>query len=80
MPPLLLLGPLPALVVVATTPLRAADASIAVTTTADELSSDGDCSLREAVRTANTNLAVDGCAVGRTPRPTPSRGRRGPTR
>jgi len=31
-------------------------ATIAVTTTSDELNADGDCSLREAVRAANTNL------------------------
>ena len=38
--------------------------NIAVTTTTDELNADGDCSLREAVRTANTNVAVDACSVG----------------
>lgn len=43
----------------------AADATtIAVTTTSDELNTDGDCSLREAVRSANTNVAVDACAAG----------------
>jgi CSLREA domain-containing protein len=39
-------------------------ASIAVTTTVDELNADGDCSLREAVRAANTNAAVDACPAG----------------
>ncbi len=39
-------------------------ATITVSTTADELNSDGDCSLREAIRAANLNAAVDGCAAG----------------
>lgn len=39
-------------------------ALIHVTTTNDELNDDGDCSLREAIRTANTNRRVDNCAVG----------------
>lgn len=42
----------------------AAAASLTVTTTADELNADGDCSLREAVRAANTNLPVDQCPAG----------------
>ena len=37
---------------------------IMVTTTVDELNSDGDCSLREAVRAANADAAVDGCPAG----------------
>ncbi|MCI0397046.1 MAG: CSLREA domain-containing protein [Chloroflexi bacterium] len=37
---------------------------ITVNTTDDELNSDGDCSLREAVRSANLNSAVDGCLAG----------------
>jgi len=37
---------------------------ITVTTTADELNSDGDCSLREAIRAANLDAAVDGCPAG----------------
>ena len=46
-------------------PPRPVDAAtIAVTTTVDELNTDGDCSLREAVRAANTNLAVDACPAG----------------
>src|SRR5262245_32610981 len=35
-----------------------------VTTTTDELNTDGDCSLREAVQAANTNAAVDNCPAG----------------
>ncbi|GAI39182.1 unnamed protein product, partial [marine sediment metagenome] len=38
--------------------------SIVVDTTDDELNSDGDCSLREAVRAANLDITVDGCEVG----------------
>ena len=37
---------------------------IVVNTADDEDNSDGDCSLREAVRAANTNAAVDACAAG----------------
>lgn len=36
-------------------------AQIYVTTSDDELNTDGDCSLREAVEAANTNSAVDNC-------------------
>jgi CSLREA domain-containing protein len=39
-------------------------APIGVNTTADELNTDGDCSLREAVEAANTNAVVDACAAG----------------
>ena len=39
-------------------------ATITVTTNADELNADGDCSLREAIEAANTNAAVDGCTAG----------------
>jgi CSLREA domain-containing protein len=39
-------------------------AGIAVTTTTDELNSDGDCSLREAIQAANTDTAVDACPAG----------------
>jgi CSLREA domain-containing protein len=39
-------------------------ATITVTTTSDELNTDGDCSLREALRSANLNTAVDACAAG----------------
>ena len=37
--------------------LPAAAATITVSTLADELNADGDCSLREAVQAANTNAA-----------------------
>ncbi|MFL5802640.1 MAG: choice-of-anchor Q domain-containing protein [Roseiflexaceae bacterium] len=39
-------------------------ATIVVSTTADELNADGDCSLREAVRAANLDSPVDGCPAG----------------
>ncbi len=42
----------------------AAAATITVTTTADELNADGDCSLREAVQAANTDAAADACSPG----------------
>lgn len=37
---------------------------IAVTTDNDELNTDGDCSLREALRAANLNISVDKCPAG----------------
>jgi CSLREA domain-containing protein len=37
---------------------------ITVNTTDDELNSDGDCSLREAIRAANMDVAVDNCTAG----------------
>jgi CSLREA domain-containing protein len=37
---------------------------IYVNTTNDELNTDGDCSLREAIQSANLNIAVDGCNPG----------------
>lgn len=39
-------------------------ASIVVNTPTDELNSDGDCSLREAIQAANTDSAVDACTMG----------------
>jgi CSLREA domain-containing protein len=42
----------------------ATTATITVNTTADELNSDGDCSLREAVRAANSDIPVDACPAG----------------
>ena len=39
-------------------------ATITVNTTDDELNSDGDCSLREALLAANTDAAVDACIAG----------------
>ena len=38
--------------------------NLVVTTTDDELSSDGDCSLREALEAANTDTVVDACGSG----------------
>jgi CSLREA domain-containing protein len=49
---------------VAWTAAPAAAADISVTTTADEIDADGDCSLREAIRAANVNLPVDACPAG----------------
>ncbi|GAB4581712.1 MAG: hypothetical protein Fur0022_44620 [Anaerolineales bacterium] len=43
---------------------RAHAALITVTTPIDELNTDGDCSLREAIRAANINAAVDACPAG----------------
>ncbi|MBI3663337.1 MAG: PxKF domain-containing protein [Acidobacteria bacterium] len=39
-------------------------ATITVNTTADELNSNGNCSLREAIHAANTDAAVDACSAG----------------
>jgi CSLREA domain-containing protein len=39
-------------------------ATITVNTTSDELNADGDCSLREAIRAANSDVAVDACPKG----------------
>ena len=39
-------------------------ASIKVTTTADEINTNGACSLREAIRAANLNTRVDSCPAG----------------
>jgi CSLREA domain-containing protein len=39
-------------------------AAIVVNTLQDELNSDGDCSLREAIAAANTNAPVDACGSG----------------
>lgn len=41
-----------------------AGTTITVTTTADELNTDGDCSLREAIAAANYDVAVDACPAG----------------
>jgi CSLREA domain-containing protein len=57
-----------ALVVVLAVGLVAAPAAraatISVNTTADELDNDGNCSLREAVRAANSDAVADSCAKG----------------
>ncbi len=58
------IGILLAIVWTATPPRATHATTIAVTTTDDELNSDGDCSLREAVRAANLNVAVDACPAG----------------
>lgn len=39
-------------------------ATITVTTFADELNNDGDCSLREAIQAVNTRSSVDACPAG----------------
>jgi CSLREA domain-containing protein len=44
--------------------LTSPDAEIIVNTLEDEDNSDGDCSLREAIRAANDNIAVDACPAG----------------
>jgi CSLREA domain-containing protein len=45
-------------------PGMAGAATITVNTQDDELNADGDCSLREALRAANMDAAVDGCVAG----------------
>jgi CSLREA domain-containing protein len=44
--------------------IRAPGAVITVTTLEDELNSDGDCSLREAITAANSDAPCDGCMAG----------------
>ena len=46
-----------------TASVMAPTATITVTTFADELTDNGNCSLREAVQSANTGSAIDGCAT-----------------
>ena len=41
-----------------------ASTTIVVTTTADDLTTNGDCTLREAILAADTDAAVDACAAG----------------
>lgn len=41
-----------------------AGTTIVVTTTDDELNTDGDCSLREAIKAANTDSIISGCPAG----------------
>ncbi|HET7483692.1 MAG TPA: choice-of-anchor Q domain-containing protein, partial [Actinomycetota bacterium] len=50
-------------VVQAAVPARAST-TLTVTTTTDELTADGDCSLREAIQSANTDTDVDDCSTG----------------
>jgi CSLREA domain-containing protein len=45
---------------------RGEPGTIMVDTFADELNTDDDCSLREAIQSANTNTAIDDCAAGST--------------
>lgn len=44
--------------------LSTTEGTILVTTLEDELNTDGDCSLREALKAANTNAPVDACPAG----------------
>lgn len=61
----LTVGVLVALACIALMPISAAQAaSLVVSTLDDELNSDGDCSLREAITAANTNTAADACPAG----------------
>lgn len=53
-----------ALAVAPQAPSAFAGTTINVTTTADELNTDGDCSLREAVAAANYDVTVDACPAG----------------
>ena len=48
----------------AASPARAAEAAISVTTIADENGTGAACSIREAVRSANTDTAFGGCTAG----------------
>jgi CSLREA domain-containing protein len=49
---------------VAMTPHPAYATTITVNTTTDELNTDGDCSLREAIQAANLNIIIDACPAG----------------
>lgn len=60
----LLLAALVGLSLIFSTPPVAWAAAITVTTTDDELNTDGDCSLREAVAAANGDVATDACPAG----------------
>jgi CSLREA domain-containing protein len=60
----LLLALLIALAIAAVPVPPAHAATIGVDTNADELTADGNCSLREAIRAANLNVAVDACPSG----------------
>lgn len=59
-----LLGAIAVMVLVLAGPPAVRAADITVTTTADEVDVNGECSLREAVLAANTNVAVDSCSAG----------------
>src|SRR5689334_10135263 len=58
------LRPLTAILLVVLTVVAADATVIPVNTTADGLSVDGNCTLREAVVAANTDAAVDACPAG----------------
>ncbi len=60
--PLLAIAPFLAILLLLAAQAHAA--AITPNTIVDELNSDGDCSLREAIQAANTNAAVDACAAG----------------
>ena len=60
----LLLAALVGLSLIFSTPPVAWAAAITVSTTDDELNTDGDCSLREAVAAANGDVATDACPAG----------------
>src|SRR5438552_362952 len=63
--PAVFLLPLLALILLVVVPASPAlAAGITVTTNDDELNTDGDCSLREAIEAANTDAAVDACTAG----------------
>jgi CSLREA domain-containing protein len=61
---LVLAVPLAVGVLAPATPVYAAS-TITVTTTADELTNNGNCSLREAIRATNLDRVVDACPAGR---------------
>jgi CSLREA domain-containing protein len=52
------------LLFIAFTAIPAGAATINVNTTADDLTNNGNCTLREAIQAANTNSAVDSCPAG----------------
>jgi len=61
----IMLGLVLSLFTAGVSPLQAAaSASIGVNTTADELTLDGNCSLREAIQAAKMDSAVDACPAG----------------
>src|SRR5215210_1583325 len=60
---LIFAAPLAFAVLTPVVPVYAAT-TITVTTTADDLTSNGNCSLREAIRAANLDAVVDTCRAG----------------
>jgi CSLREA domain-containing protein len=65
-PPVTLSSPTSNAVPVIAQPHVAAETTILVTTTADELNNNGNCSLREAIRAANLDTSIDACPAGST--------------